>query len=335
MSRITAILTGTVLVPLAALLLLAAEAHRFLTVPVAPPQATIVAIPSGTSFNQAARMLEREGIVTSARKLRILALWQGNATRVKAGRYLFEGEAAPQQVLDRLVAGDILQERLTIPEGWTAAEIARRIGADDPQREAAVLNLVKEAAFIRKLGMNVPSLEGYLFPSTYTFPEDFPLERLLENMVREFHSRLTEEMKKAAADLGLNLHQWVTLASIIQKESGRVEEMPLISAVFHNRLKKGMPLQADPTVIYAIADFDGNLTRRHLNTPTPYNTYQNPGLPPGPIANPGSDALNAAVRPAAVDYLFFVSRNDGTHVFSTTLREHNQAVIQFQRRGRR
>ncbi|NLC71895.1 MAG: endolytic transglycosylase MltG [Desulfuromonadaceae bacterium] len=335
MSRLTAILAGTVLVPLAALLFFAAEAHRFVTVPVAPPESTIITIPSGTSFNQAAQLLEQKGIISSARKLKILAHWQGSATRVKAGRYLFEGEAIPHQILERLVAGDVLQERLTIPEGWTAAEIARRIGESGPGKEATVLRLVRDKEFIRRLEMDVSSLEGYLFPSTYTFPEDFPVERLLETMVREFHSRLTEEMKKAAAERNLSLHQWVTLASIIQKEAGNVEEMPLIAAVFHNRLKKGMLLQADPTVIYGISDFDGNLTRRHLSTPTPYNTYQVPGLPPGPIANPGLDALKAAVQPAPVDYLFFVSRNDGTHVFSRTLREHNAAVFKYQKRRRR
>jgi UPF0755 protein len=335
MSKPTAILGGMLLAALILILLAAATAHRFLTTPLAPPQATIISIPSGASFDRTARLLEENRIVSSAWKLKLLARVQGSATRVKAGRYLFAEEAVPARILQRLVSGDILQEKLTIPEGWTAAEIARRIGETSPDKEAAVLRLVRDPAFIRKLDMDVPSLEGYLFPATYTFPEDFPVERLLERMVQEFHARLTDEMKKAAAEQGLDLHQWVTLASIIQKESGNNAEMPLVSAVFHNRLKKGMPLQADSTVIYGIDGFNGNLTRNDLETPTPYNTYQISGLPPGPIANPGLEALQAAVQPAPVDYLYFVSRNDGTHIFSRTLREHNAAVFRYQKQRRR
>ncbi|MBN1141823.1 MAG: endolytic transglycosylase MltG [Deltaproteobacteria bacterium] len=335
MSKRSFILSGLPLTLLGAALILAVGAHRFLTTAVAPPAPVRITIPGGASFDRTAKLLEEKGVVSSAWQLKLLARLKKSTTRIQAGTYLFETEAVPAQVLQRLVAGDIIQLKLVIPEGWTVTEIARRIQELGLGKEEAVLALAENPDFIRKLSLEAASLEGYLFPDTYTFPDGTPEERLLEAMVRQFHSRLTPELKQQAADRGLTLHQLTTLASIIQKESGNRSEMPLISAVFHNRLRKGIPLQADPTVIYGIPDFDGNLTRRHLATFTPYNTYLIRGLPPGPIANPGLEALQAAVHPAPVNHLYFVSRGDGSHIFSDTLAEHNEAVLRFQKRRRR
>ncbi|MBE0597925.1 MAG: endolytic transglycosylase MltG [Desulfuromonadales bacterium] len=304
----------------------------FLQRPVAPPSPTAVHVPPGTPFRQVAERLEAAGVVADAGHLRLLARLRGDAHLTQAGEYDFAAAATPGAVLDRLVSGDVRRLRFTFPEGLTVREIASRLELEGLATADEVLRLSKEPGFLASLQVEAASLEGYLFPETYTFDAGTPATKLLQSMVRQFRTHFSEEMVKAAKAVGLSAHQLVTLASIIQKEAGNVEEMPLISGVFHNRLRLGMPLQADPTVIYGIEGFDGNITRRHLNEYTPYNTYRIPGLPPGPIANPGREALQAAANPATVDYLFFVSRGDGTHQFSATLREHNAAVRQFQLR---
>ncbi|MDE0214508.1 MAG: endolytic transglycosylase MltG, partial [Deltaproteobacteria bacterium] len=168
----------------------------------------------------------------------------------------------------------------------------------------------------------------------YKLPAVTTEEQIVTTMLATFERRFTPEMEARGRDIGMTRHQVVTLASIIEKEGGPHDEWAMVSAVFHNRLKRGMRLQSDPTVIYGLEDFNGNLTRRDLRTPGPYNTYRISGLPPGPIANPGLAAINAALFPAAVDYLYFVSKNDGSHHFSVTLREHNKAVDKYQRNGR-
>ncbi|MEZ4483867.1 MAG: endolytic transglycosylase MltG [Syntrophotaleaceae bacterium] len=180
------------------------------------------------------------------------------------------------------------------------------------------------------MGIKAASLEGYLFHRAYTFDSRTDSRQLIKAMADQCLSEMTPALLAKAKEQGLNRHQLLTLASIIQKEAGDNSEMPLISAVFHNRLRRGIALQADPTVIYGIENFDGNLTRRHLQEITPYNTYRVPGLPPGPIASPGRAALQAAANPAAVNYLYFVARGDGSHQFSNTLREHNAAVRRYQ-----
>jgi UPF0755 protein len=185
------------------------------------------------------------------------------------------------------------------------------------------------------LGVNATTLEGYLYPDTYNFPRFTKPEEILRTMVARFHQFFTPEVKAQAAALNMTEHEVVTLASIIEKETGQEDERPLIAAVFQNRLKKKYPLQSDPTVIYDIPNFDGNLTRAQLTTSTPFNTYMHPGLPPGPIANPGIKSILAALHPAPVSYLYFVSKNDGSHQFSSTLTEHNQAVHHYQKKRTR
>jgi UPF0755 protein len=305
------------------------EFAAFVYRPLKPAASVVVTVSHGLPLAEVARQLQAAGVVRSAEGFTLLAWLRGDARRIKAGPYDFGGAARPGRVLDRLVAGDVRRQRLTIPEGFNLQEIAARIEAEGIGRAETFLQLAQDPDFIASLGIASPSLEGYLFPDTYLFDSGTPEDRLIRTMVRQFTSRLAPDLVEGAAKLGLDPHQLVTLASIIQKEAGNRGEMPVIAAVFHNRLRCNMPLQADPTVIYGVADYKGTITRKHLKTPTPYNTYCMTGLPPGPIASPGEDALRAAAFPAEADYLFFVARGDGAHTFSRTLREHNHAVRQY------
>ncbi len=304
----------------------------FVLRPVLPKQPKIISIQQGQSFNQIANKLESEGIVSSAFNLKILAMLRGDARHIQAGDFNFAAASRPGRVLDRLIKGDTLRLRVTFPEGLTVAQIAERLADAGYTDHKEFVRLAMDPAFAQKLGIDAPNLEGYLFPETYRFGANLPSRHLLRFMVDQFNKHLSNDWLEKAAAQGLNLQQVVTLASIIQKETAKLSEMPIISAVFHNRLKRNMPLQADPTVIYGIENFNGNLTRRDLRTHTPYNTYTQRGLPAGPIANPGAKALRAAANPANVPYLYFVSRGNGSHEFSRSLQEHNNAVRRFQLR---
>ena len=311
---------------------LLACAHRFVTTPVAPAEPVEITIPAGASFRWTAKELARRHVVDDELSFRVLAWIRGAEKHIKAGRYLFDKAATPDVVLARLTSGDVFIEKITIPEGYTIHDVAKRLAEKGRGTPDSILKIMEDPEFIRTAGLaGETSLEGYLFPATYDLPDGLSTEDFLKTMVREFLGRLNPALRQAAQERGLTLHQWVTLASIIQKESGKEEEMPLISAVFHNRLKLGMPLQADPTVIYGLKKFEGKLTKRDLAADSPYNTYQIAGLPPGPIANPGLAALSAAVCPAPVEYLYFVARGDGYHSFSGTLDEHNEAVRRYRK----
>ena len=307
-------------------------AYGFLATAVAPSEEQLVLIEPGTPFSQVALELEQAGVVNNARYFVWLSRWQDQSGRIQAGEYQFSAAATPQQVLDRLIRGDVRHYQVTFPEGLNLRETARRAATAGIAGADRFFALATDPKRAERYGIPAETLEGYLFPETYTLQSTTTAEELIAAMVNQSLEQLTPALVAAAAEQGLDRHQLVILASIIQKEAGSTEEMPLISAVFHNRLRRGIALQADPTVIYGIADFDGNLTRRHLQTPTPYNTYRHRGLPAGPIANPGQAALEAAARPAEVDYLYFVARGDGTHQFSTTLAEHNRAVRRYQLR---
>lgn len=294
-----------------------------------------VTIPPGATLPVTAAILERSGIITSATNFRLLARYTGEVSKIKAGVYDFSRPATPREVLHRLATGDVLKYRVTIIEGMSLREIAAYFESAGFGPATDFLTLTRDRTFIRTLGLPATSsLEGFLFPETYLFAAGLPQKKIIETMAAEFRRRVTPELSKSAAGLGLDVLKLTTLASIIQKEAGNIGEMPLIASVFHNRLRRRMPLQADPTVIYGIPNFNGNLTKRDLLNPTPYNTYRIPGLPPGPIASPGADALHAAANPATTSYLYFVAKGDGTHAFSSNLREHNVAVRRYQlRRG--
>lgn len=332
MSR-TSTATLFFLLVLAALLLSAgARFGYFLLTPVTPAGTPSLTVTEGMPFTEVASRLKEKGVIASTFDFKLLARLRGKSRRIQAGDYDFGEPATPGRILDRLIAGDVRRYKFTVPEGFTLQEIAERLQATELIDVPKFLQLTRNPQFIHSLGIEAPSLEGYLFPETYMVVKGMAPERLLRAMVEQFDSHLSPELMADAQKSDLSTAQLVTLASIIQKEAGNAAEMPLISAVFHNRMKKGMLLQSDPTVIYGIKDFDGNLTRKDLTTPTPYNTYRRPGLPPGPIASPGAEALEAAANPADVDYLYFVSRGDGTHAFSRTLREHNRAVERYQLR---
>jgi UPF0755 protein len=299
-------------------------------VPLVPPPASSLKIKAGSSLQAVADQLADSKIIRSAFSFRLLAHFQGSESAVQAGTYSFTQAASAESVLARLTSGDVDQVRITIPEGFNLQQIAQRLAEAGLADRTKILAAARDSAFLEQLGVKAQSLEGYLFPETYKFVPGISAFELLRMMVRENEHQLQQLNKIIGINSTLNRHQLLTLASIIQKETAQEEEMPLISAVFHNRLKLKIPLQTDPTVIYGIQDFNGNLTRKDLQTPTPYNTYLHPGLPPGPIANPGFSAMLAAVQPAKSDFLYFVARGDGTHQFSASLLEHNRAVRKYQ-----
>lgn len=297
-------------------------------------QVTVVVAP-GEPFDHFARSLKTEGIITSRWRFKLLARVRRDDKRLKAGEYALTAGMTPIEILDTLVSGKVLLHRLMIPEGYTIEQIGAEVDRAGLAGAMDFIKMARDPAMVAGMGMHGPSLEGYLFPDTYYFPKDVSVRRIIEAMVAHFKEQFSDQWRKRAESLGLTISQVVTLASIIEKETADPDERPIIASVFHNRLKKKMRLESDPTVIYGIDNFDGNITRRHLKTATPFNTYRIRGLPPGPIANPGKAAIEAALYPARTNYLYFVSRQDGTHQFSTTIEEHNRAVRRYQLHRRR
>lgn len=300
--------------------------------PVAPPEPVRVNIESGRSFASVAAELEGAGVVADARALRILARIKRADRGIHAGVYSFSTPLNPVEVLDVLRAGRVELVHITVPEGLRVKEVVVRCSDAGLGTVEKYNALLSDPGFIAATGLDVTDLEGYLFPETYHFAPGSDEKTVLRTMVEQMQAKLTPELLEAAHAHELTRHELVTLASIIQKEAGNDAEMPRIAAVFHNRLQRNMRLQSDPTVIYGIEDFDGNLTRFHLRRHRPYNTYTISGLPPGPIACPGEAALHAAAFPADDDSLYFVAtkEKDGGHHFSKTLREHNKAVRRYQ-----
>jgi len=289
----------------------------------------------GDSLGRVANALEAKGLIRNARVTRWLAKIEGLGSQIKIGEYEFSATQSTREILETLSKGRVRTHAVVIPEGQRAREIADRLAAAGLVDRETFLAVVFDPEMPVRLGVEGSSLEGYLFPDTYRFARGLPPERIAETMVQEF-LRIYRDLGPTTGERPLSMRELVTLASIVEKETGAAEERPLIAAVFLNRLKRGMRLETDPTVIYGIEDFDGNLRRVHLRDDSnPYNTYRIRGLPPGPIASPGREALQAVREPAETSYLYFVSRNDGTHIFSKTYAEHKAAVDRFQRRRRR
>jgi UPF0755 protein len=239
---------------------------------------------------------------------------------------------SPGAILGALVRGEALLHKVVIPEGAAISKIGQILEEAGLLSQRTFWQAASDPSLAEALGLESNNLEGYLFPETYHFPKGLTAEQIIRKMVAHFHSVFTAEWAKRAHSMGLTRHEVVTLASIVEKETGKPEERPLIAAVFLNRLKRRMRLESDPTVIYGIKGFDGNLTRKDLKASTPYNTYQIRGLPPGPIASPGRASIEAVLYPSEEPYLYFVSKNDGSHHFSCTLSEHNAMVDRYQRR---
>ena len=295
----------------------------------------VVIIIPGMGFTDIARMLEGKGIVRDRRTFYLLARLQDAIPKVKAGEYEVHTNMTPSEVLSKLVRGDVIKYPITIPEGFNLfqiSEVLEKAGVCSPK---AFMDKVRDPNLIAALEFEGESLEGYLFPDTYNFPKGFGEEPVIRQMVARFNN-IYAPLAKKAQDMGLSRRDVVILASMIEKEAMDDQERSLISAVFHNRLHRGMALQSDPTAIYGMKREknrnDGRITRQDLMKKTPYNTYQMTGLPKGPIANPGVKSLYAVLNPADVNYLYFVSKNDRTHYFSSTLEEHNRAVNRYQRR---
>lgn len=294
-----------------------------------------VEIPRGTSFPRITGILEEAGLITHKKLFYLLAKLKDAPTNIRAGEYEMNSSMSPTDTINKLVKGSIKGYRVPIPEGFNIRQIAARLTSSNLVNEEEFIKTASDPQFVSSLGIQGSSVEGYLFPDTYIFDRSIGEKGIIKLMVNRFRQVVTPDMLKRAAELDLTTEEFVTLASMTEKEGGSKEEKALISAVFHNRLKKGMRLQSDPTVIYGIKDFDGNITRKHLRSKTPYNTYRIWGLPPGPIANPGRDSLLAALYPADVPYLYFVSKNNGSHHFSTNLVSHNKAVLKYQiKRGK-
>ncbi|MGH7278282.1 MAG: endolytic transglycosylase MltG [Candidatus Rokuibacteriota bacterium] len=288
-----------------------------------------VEIPAHAGLLGAARQLRRADVVRSQYGFVALALAHGSARSLKAGEYDVPQGATAPRVLALLESGKVRQHAVLHPEGATVAELARALESDRLASAADILRVATDRAFLRSLDIEADSIEGYLFPDTYQFVRGMKPEEILGRMVQRLRTMLPPEIGDRAQARKLTLHELLTLASIIEREAVVAEERRVISAVFWNRLKVGMPLQADPTVQYAVGKERRALTRADLQTDHPFNTYRRPGLPPGPIASPGLPAIEAALDPASVKYLYFVALDDRRHRFSTTIEQHNAAVARY------
>lgn len=285
-----------------------------------------VTIPSGASMRIAADSLEAAGVIGSARAFGFYAKLTGRDRSIKAGTYILDRGASWNAVIDALVAGRGIVLTVTIPEGWDLKTIVPAVANVMKVPASALDSATRDSALIKRLGIPIQTLEGYLFPETYLLPEGTDALPIVRRFVAEFERRWKPEWNAQLKRLGMTRHQVITLASIIEKEARVASERPIISAVYHNRLKRGMLLQADPTVQYAIGRHVERVLYRDLAVKSPYNTYRNVGLPPGPIASPGIASIEAALFPADVPFLYFVAHPDGHHEFRATLREHNEAV---------
>jgi UPF0755 protein len=290
------------------------------------------------SFASVARELEQQGIITDAFKFKILARLLGETSKVRVGEYALRTDMTPSEVLRVIVSGKSIQHPLTVIEGANIFDVAGLVEQKGLGSKKEFLALCRNPEFLRTvLGEPLTSCEGYLFPETYGITRFMTEKEIIQQMTARFLENYSK-IEGAVGGIGLNRHQLVTFASIVEKETGFPAERPIIASVYHNRLRQGMRLQADPTVLYGKWIATGNLllsiTREDLLTLNPYNTYMKTGLPAGPIANPGFEAMRASVHPAESEFLYFVSKNDGTHVFSRDYEAHNRAVQSFQQNAK-
>lgn len=289
-----------------------------------------IRIAPGQNTRMIAATLHQKSVIHSPLLFELYVRIRGRERFLKPGHYLFERPSRLDLVVRKLEDGAIILHKLTIPEGANLKEITSYLRQNpicEPQAFEAAL---QDENLKQTLGVPGVSFEGFLYPETYFFAENSPPDQLIKKMVGEFFQRIRPADIQRAQAMGFSLYDWVTLASIIEKESSHPEEHALIASVFHNRLKLGMRLQSDPTVIYGIEDYRGNITKKHLTTPTPYNTYTMKGLPLGPIANPSHSALMAVLNPAQTEYLYFVANKSGRHIFSKDYDAHRKAVQKYQ-----
>ncbi|MCX7724243.1 MAG: endolytic transglycosylase MltG [Thermodesulfovibrio sp.] len=300
-----------------------------LTKPLSISEDTEVYVPKGASFTTIAKIFKEKGIIRNETLFIIIGKIYGIERKARAGYYLFKKEMTVLDVIKKLLEGKITEYTVTIIEGDSLYEIADKLGNINPEFKEQLFVLAYNKDFLKSLRIDAPSLEGYLFPDTYNIPKGLELEEIVKLMVKRFWEVYDERLIEKTKKIGWTINEVVTLASIIEKEAKLDEEKPLISAVYHNRLKIGMPLQADPTAIYGIKRYKDGVTKKDLQNKTPYNTYLIKGLPPGPIASPGLKSILAALSPAKVSYLYFVARGDGSHEFSVDYRRHIANINQL------
>jgi UPF0755 protein len=293
-----------------------------------------IELPPGTSFRTAVRQLERGGVRVRPREFEVLARLLGRERGIKAGNYYFGQAPTPVELLEKLTRGDVLQREVRLIEGWTFAQFRAELNANPDLRHDTMG--LEDADVLKRLQVSEAHPEGLFFPDTYLFAKGSSDLNVLRRAYRAQHRHLESEWAARAANLPYSTpYEALIMASIVEKETGKAEERDLVAGVLANRLRIGMRLQVDPTVIYGLgAAFDGNLKKAHLLEDGPYNTYTRAGLPPTPIAMPGLASLHAAMQPAKTDALYYVSRGDGSSQFSKSIGEHNKAVSKYQRHGR-
>ena len=296
-------------------------------------QTMIFEIQPGMTLKQVALELSRQGLIRSPSAFQAIAYIQAKQRQVMVGEFSLSPSMPPSKILLQITSGKTILHPVTIPEGYRITEIATLLHSEGLADKEFFIRQTRDKSLIRPLGIPADSLEGYLFPETYHFSKFTPEKKIVQKMVDTFREQvLIPQLLMSAKKSSLSWHEIITLASLIEKETGLDSERKIISSVFHNRLRKNMRLQTDPTVIYAMEKFDGNIRKRDLKIDSLYNTYRYKGLPPGPIANPGLKSIVAAISPIKSDHLYFVSRQDGSHHFSSTLIEHNRAVQKYQLR---
>ncbi len=299
------------------------------------PGETFVELPRGAGSRTIAELLARAGVLRHELPFALYVRWAGAGRRLQAGEYRFDTPATPIEVMDRIVRGDIHFVAVTVPEGLTAREALEQVARSGLGSAEELEASLAHTEWIGDLDPRARNLEGYLFPETYRFTRSARAEDIVHAMVTQFRANYEKLARQHPPGPGWNTRRLVTLASLVEKEVGNDSERPLVASVFVNRLDRGIPLACDPTIIYALklaGRYDGNIRKPDLSMESPYNTYVHTGLPPGPIANPGMASLRAAMNPAGTEYLYFVSRNDGTHQFSTDYKSHSQAVLRYQKR---
>ncbi len=330
MKKLLAALLATIIVAAVGAGVIIHDLSRYAVTPVGNIREPVIfEIHRGQSFASVTKSLEEKGLVDSRRKWTLVARYTGHDETIRFGEYQISPEMTPLEILNRFSRGDVLLHKVTIPEGFTMRQIAARLETAGLCSSEAFITLATDTQWIERLGIPGETLEGYLFPDTYFFEKNPSEKDVIRTMVGKFNNTFTQDWEDRAAEMGFSVHEIVTLASIIEKETGLDAERSRVASVFHNRLKRNMRLDSDPTVIYGIEDFDGRIRTRHLREKTAYNTYMQRGLPPGPIASPGFSSLYAALYPEDTDYLFFVAKSEIEHHFSKTYEEHRRAVQKY------
>lgn len=285
-----------------------------------------IEISRGTTYKKALLILVDKGLMRDTFFFLLMGKIYGLDKKLRAGFYLFKGRLTPLQVFEKLLRGEVIEYWLCIKEGDTIFEIGEKLESLGLVDYETFISLAFDKNLLESLDIKAPSLEGYLYPDTYRLPKGASPEYIISIMVNKLRKEYSNELRERQKELGWTENDVLTLASIIEREAVVDEERAIISGVYHNRLRLGMPLQADPTSVYGVKPFNRKITKKDLKIDSIYNTYIIKGLPPGPIASPSKRSIIAALYPAKVPYLYFVSKRDGTHIFSKTLQEHNLAI---------